>query len=144
MTVHLLGNFFSPKIHVCFILKNGAGSMSLLLISYWISKQHTLSRTLLVKFQLLMLMLNFPESPGQAPSLFSVLDEDSRTPASPGHTAGALLPKSGLPLMNISAELHAAPAWELVFSWRERLCICFLIPEKPTLYMSAKHATLQY
>lgn len=63
-----------------------------------------------------MQMLTFPESPRQARSFFSVLDEDSRTPTSPGHTAGALLPKSGLPLMNIFAELHAVPAWELMFS----------------------------
>lgn len=57
-------------------------------------------------------MLNFPETPRQARSFFSTLDEDSKTPPSPGDTAGALLLKSGLPSMNSFAELHAALAWE--------------------------------
>lgn len=85
-------------------------------------------------FQLLMrmLMLNFPESPRQARLLFSVLDENFKSPTSPGHKARTLLLKSGLPLMNSFAELHAALAWELVFSQTETLCIYFLIPEKLT------------
>lgn len=62
-----------------------------------------------------MLTLNFPETPRQARSLFSTLDEDSKTPPSPGHTAGALLLKSGLPSMNSFAELQVALAWEQKF-----------------------------
>jgi len=72
-----------------------------------------------------MLTLNFPESPRQARSLFSVLDEDSETPASPGLAVGALLLKPGLPPTDSFAELHAALAWELVFSRTETLCIYF-------------------
>lgn len=77
-------------------------------------------------------MVNFPESPRQAQSLFSILNEDSRIPPSPGYTAGALPLKLGLSLMNSFAELDTALAWELVFSPTETLCVYFLIPEKPT------------
>lgn len=44
-------------------------------------------------------MLNSSESSRQAWSLFSVLDEDSKTPPSAGYTAATLLTKMELLLM---------------------------------------------
>lgn len=89
--------------------------------------------------------MNFPESPRQAQSLFGVHDEDSKTPPSPGHTVAALPLKSGLPLTNSFANLHAALAWELVFGLAKTLCIYFLIPEKLTSVRNSKtHYFLQF
>lgn len=119
MTMHFLNTFFH-NIRTCYSLKNWAGSMKPTPIEFPSSihgVEHFYSNT----FQLLM--VNFPESLRQAWSLFSILNEDSRTPPSPGHTAGALLLKSGLSLTNSFAELDTALAWELVFSPTETLCV---------------------
>lgn len=97
-------------------------------------------------FQLMwMLMLNSPESSRQAWSLFSVLDEDSKTPPSAGYTTATLLMKLELPLIKFcpagcSASLEAGVLliWNslhLLFStWKTDLRTC----QQNTLLCSSK------